>query len=250
MGHEVRTLLRCCAYCCPPAASSLALLLSEDKPLRWESQTQHATLQGPVAVSARVLFEHPWASSMGVCTHLHIGHGTEVICMQFMGTVMEVGIGVKTIAPGDRVVASFDIACGRCYLCKKVQPAGLPYRNLILPACYMRKRVQPAGLRPMPGSFIQARQPVGEPLLPVPNRRGCGIISPRPFLASGSGGVQSCCCNCVNCHGEDRCLRTGAWRSHIHCMHVPSDRAAAAVLHSWCCRRPTHAATPPTRTCR
>ncbi len=75
------------------------------------------------------------------------------ICAQFMGTVMEVGVGVKNIVPGDRVVAAFDIACGRCYLCKKVPPMGLPNRNstkLLLPA----QETAVCGPAPVPGSFI------------------------------------------------------------------------------------------------
>ncbi len=42
-----------------------------------------------------------------------------------MGTVVEVGMAVKDIKVCDRVVSAFDIACGACFLCKKVRPAGL-----------------------------------------------------------------------------------------------------------------------------
>ncbi len=35
-----------------------------------------------------------------------------------MGIVEEVGSGVTAIAPGDRVVIPFQIACGHCYMCK------------------------------------------------------------------------------------------------------------------------------------
>src|SRR5690606_16544515 len=34
-----------------------------------------------------------------------------------MGIVEEVGPEVTSIAPGDRVVVPFNIACGRCYMC-------------------------------------------------------------------------------------------------------------------------------------
>jgi hypothetical protein len=37
-----------------------------------------------------------------------------------MGIVEEVGPEVKQLRPGDRVVVAFDIACGRCFYCKKV----------------------------------------------------------------------------------------------------------------------------------
>ena len=44
---------------------------------------------------------------------------------QFMGTVLEVGTRVRSIAVGDRVVASFDIGCGRCFQCKQAGPQAL-----------------------------------------------------------------------------------------------------------------------------
>lgn len=46
-------------------------------------------------------------------------HGTVCLRAQFMGTVHSVGTGVTHVAVGDRVVACFDIACGRCFHCKK-----------------------------------------------------------------------------------------------------------------------------------
>ena len=45
------------------------------------------------------------------------------MCAQFMGTVQAVGTGVKNVAPGDRVVACFDIGCGRCFQCKQARPS-------------------------------------------------------------------------------------------------------------------------------
>lgn len=41
----------------------------------------------------------------------------DVVGHEFMGRVEAVGPGVRSVAPGDRVVAAFDIACGRCYPC-------------------------------------------------------------------------------------------------------------------------------------
>ncbi|EKM76388.1 hypothetical protein AGABI1DRAFT_63470 [Agaricus bisporus var. burnettii JB137-S8] len=57
---------------------------------------------------------------------LHLYHG-EIMTMQegdilgheFMGIVEEVGPGVKNISAGQRVVASFQIACGDCRYCKE-----------------------------------------------------------------------------------------------------------------------------------
>ncbi|GAA1002143.1 alcohol dehydrogenase catalytic domain-containing protein [Subtercola frigoramans] len=36
-----------------------------------------------------------------------------------MGVVVEVGVGVKNLAVGDRVVIPFVIACGHCYMCQR-----------------------------------------------------------------------------------------------------------------------------------
>ncbi|MET0805533.1 MAG: alcohol dehydrogenase catalytic domain-containing protein, partial [Lacisediminihabitans sp.] len=36
-----------------------------------------------------------------------------------MGIVEEVGSAVTTLKPGDRVVVTFNIACGQCYMCSR-----------------------------------------------------------------------------------------------------------------------------------
>jgi threonine dehydrogenase-like Zn-dependent dehydrogenase len=41
----------------------------------------------------------------------------DVLGHEFMGEVVEVGSGVKMLAPGDRVVVPFAISCGACYYC-------------------------------------------------------------------------------------------------------------------------------------
>jgi threonine dehydrogenase-like Zn-dependent dehydrogenase len=43
----------------------------------------------------------------------------DVLGHEFMGIVRDVGPGVSNIQVGDRVVASFDIACGTCFYCKR-----------------------------------------------------------------------------------------------------------------------------------
>src|SRR5688500_19020231 len=43
----------------------------------------------------------------------------DILGHEFMGEVMEVGPGVKTLEPGDRVVVPFTICCGRCFYCEK-----------------------------------------------------------------------------------------------------------------------------------
>ena len=57
---------------------------------------------------------------------LHLYHGTvvelqkgDILGHEFCGIVDEMGPGVKNLKKGDRVVASFQIACGECFYCEK-----------------------------------------------------------------------------------------------------------------------------------
>jgi len=62
-----------------------------------------------------------------VCgSDLHLLHGTivelqkgDILGHEFCGIVESVGDGVTGVSVGERVVASFQIACGECYYCKK-----------------------------------------------------------------------------------------------------------------------------------
>jgi len=62
-----------------------------------------------------------------VCgSDLHLLHGTvvqlekgDILGHEFCGVVESMGPGVKGLQKGDRVVASFQIACGDCFYCKK-----------------------------------------------------------------------------------------------------------------------------------
>ncbi|KAH8792803.1 chaperonin 10-like protein [Hyaloscypha sp. PMI_1271] len=64
-----------------------------------------------------------------VCgSDLHLLHGTvvelekgDILGHEFCGVVESMGPAVKGLKQGDRVVASFQIACGECYYCKKKQ---------------------------------------------------------------------------------------------------------------------------------
>jgi len=62
----------------------------------------------------------------GVCgSDLHIYHGRVpvdpgfTLGHEFVGTVLDVGAGVTDVAVGDRVLACFLTACGRCFFCRK-----------------------------------------------------------------------------------------------------------------------------------
>ncbi|KAJ5904017.1 hypothetical protein N7504_006400 [Penicillium tannophilum] len=57
---------------------------------------------------------------------LHLLHGAipdmekgDILGHEFCGVVASVGSAVKSVKLGDRAVASFQIACGTCYYCKK-----------------------------------------------------------------------------------------------------------------------------------
>jgi 2-desacetyl-2-hydroxyethyl bacteriochlorophyllide A dehydrogenase len=61
----------------------------------------------------------------GVCgSDLHIYHGRVkiepgfTIGHEYVGTVLEVGDGVQSVTPGDRVLGCFQSACGRCWFCR------------------------------------------------------------------------------------------------------------------------------------
>ncbi|CDS03471.1 hypothetical protein LRAMOSA00873 [Lichtheimia ramosa] len=62
-----------------------------------------------------------------VCgSDLHLYHGEimqlkkgDILGHEMMGIVDKVGDGVTHVKPGDRVVAAFNVACGRCRFCKK-----------------------------------------------------------------------------------------------------------------------------------
>lgn len=57
---------------------------------------------------------------------LHLFHGAiiemekgDILGHEFVGIVESVGSGIKDVKVGDRVVASFNIACGTCFMCEK-----------------------------------------------------------------------------------------------------------------------------------
>lgn len=64
--------------------------------------------------------------STAICgSDLHLWHNEEpdstgfVVGHEFVGTVLEVGRSVVSVSPGDRVLASCTIGCGRCSSCRR-----------------------------------------------------------------------------------------------------------------------------------
>ena len=43
----------------------------------------------------------------------------DILGHEFMGEVIEVGVDVKNLSEGDRVVVAFPISCGNCFFCRK-----------------------------------------------------------------------------------------------------------------------------------
>jgi threonine dehydrogenase-like Zn-dependent dehydrogenase len=67
-------------------------------------------------------------TTSAICgSDMHFFHGKaplyegETIGHEAVGVVEEVGSAVTTFTPGDRVVVSFDIACGACWFCRRGQ---------------------------------------------------------------------------------------------------------------------------------
>jgi threonine dehydrogenase-like Zn-dependent dehydrogenase len=81
-------------------------------------QVPDPTIKDPTDAIVRI-------TSTGICgsdLHLYEVMGPfmeqgDVLGHEPMGIVEEVGIAVSNIAPGDRVVMPFQIACGHCFMC-------------------------------------------------------------------------------------------------------------------------------------
>jgi len=77
-------------------------------------------LQHPKDVILRITL----STVCGSDSHLYLGlvpgmEPGDVMGHEFMGIVEQVGCDVHNVRVGDRVVSSFDIACGDCFFCKK-----------------------------------------------------------------------------------------------------------------------------------
>ena len=107
----------------------LALTYQGSKDVRVE-QVPDPVLQADDDILLRV-------TATAICgSDLHIYRGKipmvkdgDILGHEFMGVVEEVGRGVTTLRPGDRVVVPFVIACGQCFYCDKALFAGCENTN-------------------------------------------------------------------------------------------------------------------------
>src|SRR6187402_2835091 len=82
----------------------------------------------------------------------------DILGHEFMGTVEEVGSGVKKLRRGDRVVVPFTISCGECWFCSRSLYAACETSNPGPGGLFNRK-----GLRPGAGMFGYSQQYGGFP---------------------------------------------------------------------------------------
>ncbi|KAG2440986.1 hypothetical protein HXX76_003839 [Chlamydomonas incerta] len=115
---------------------------NKDPDRRMRAVTWHGPRQMVVEERPRPLITDPTdavlrVTSSAVCgsdLHLYLGSAPgmqrgDVVGHEFMGFVEEVGPEVKHVKKGDRVVACFDIACGRCRSCSRGAFSGCDVTN-------------------------------------------------------------------------------------------------------------------------
>lgn len=100
---------------------------SKMKALAWFGNKQVSVVEAPVPDITEPDDVIIAVTGTTICgSDLHLYH-SEIMTLQkgdilgheFMGKVDRVGQNVTKVKPGDRVVASFQIACGKCEYCEK-----------------------------------------------------------------------------------------------------------------------------------
>ncbi|KKA21821.1 S-(hydroxymethyl)glutathione dehydrogenase [Rasamsonia emersonii CBS 393.64] len=93
------------------------------KALMWQGKG-FETVKPKIIDDADIILKVTGSTVCG--SDLHLLHGTipelqkgDILGHEFCGIVESVGPGIKKIKVGDRVVVSFQIACGECYYCKQ-----------------------------------------------------------------------------------------------------------------------------------
>jgi threonine dehydrogenase-like Zn-dependent dehydrogenase len=160
----------------------------------------------------------------GICgSDLHFVHGKapiqpgEGLGHEAVGVVETVGRGVRRVAPGDRVVVAFHIACGRCWFCRRGETQLCEeFRNLgagafgggLGGAQAERVRVPAADvnlLRIPDGVEDDRALFVGDVLTTGVYAAGLAAAGPGDTVAVvGAGPVGLCCAMAVRLGGADR----------------------------------------------
>jgi threonine dehydrogenase-like Zn-dependent dehydrogenase len=147
-----------------------------------------------------------------VCgSDLHLYHGTmlelqkgDILGHEFCGIVDEVGSAVKKVKKGDRVVASFQIACGECYYCQRKLSSQCSRTNAsaLMQSLYGGRTAGMFGYTHLTGGFAggqaeYTRVPLGDVNLlklpnDVPDERGLYLsdVIPTSYNAVHDTGVN------------------------------------------------------------
>jgi 2-desacetyl-2-hydroxyethyl bacteriochlorophyllide A dehydrogenase len=160
----------------------------------------------------------------GICgTDLHVLHGEvpmdpgSILGHEAVGVVEGVGSDVRTVRPGDRVVASFQIACGTCWFCRSGQ-TGLCDEHRMLgggpfggdlqgaQAGFVRVPIADVNLLPVPdGIDDEAAVFVGDVLTTGVYAASLGAAAPDDVVAViGAGPVGACVTRALLADGARR----------------------------------------------
>jgi threonine dehydrogenase-like Zn-dependent dehydrogenase len=160
----------------------------------------------------------------GICgTDLHVLHGEvpmdagSILGHEAVGVVESVGGAVGTVSPGDRVVASFQIACGDCWFCRSGQ-TGLCEQHRMLgggpfggdlqgaQAGFVRVPIADVNLLPVPdGVDDEAAVFVGDVLTTGVYAASLGAAAPDDVVAViGAGPVGACVTRALLADGARR----------------------------------------------
>ncbi|WEW61432.1 hypothetical protein PRK78_006922 [Emydomyces testavorans] len=191
---------------------------------------------------------------------LHIYHGAvsemekgDILGHEFCGKVEAIGSAVKNVKVGDRVVASFQIACGQCMYCKKGLSSQCEKTNesSTMASMYGGRTAGIFGYSHLTGGFAggqaeYVRVPLGEVnLLPlpddVPDEKGLylsdvlctswhcvvdtGVNKGDVVAIWGAGPIGQMCARFSLMHGASRVILIdgghGAWRLQFVKSKIP-----------------------------
>lgn len=158
---------------------------SKMKALAWMGTTKVELIEAPVPDITDPDDVVLAVTGTTICgSDLHLYHGEiftlqkgDILGHEFMGKVDKVGKNVKKLKVGDRVVASFQIACGKCEYCKRKLSSFCDRTNnsSLMNAMYGHRDAGFFGYSHLTGGFAggqaeYVRVPFGDVnLLPIPD---------------------------------------------------------------------------------